>query len=484
MSTSVAPSIPFGRKAKAGPVVRPLHMRLSTDSLRMSVMLLTIMTISRFHSHFPGLAAIRPGVIATAIVAIYAFLNPGLLARGNLFRTPPAKLMLAFLGVACLSVPFGISMGNSGLYMIDSYLKTIVFCMLVIMSIRNVKDLYSMAWAIVISAGILAYMAVFVFQLQSYDAYARLGNMYMYDGNDVACVLTACLGFVLLLTKTARPFGRLFSLAIFILAFAAIARTGSRGAMLGLIGAGVALLILAKGVSIPGRIVFVGVAFFALSAWAPRGYWDQMRTILKPTEDYNYTEVSGRKQVAERGIEYMKAHPVFGVGIDNFSKAECTLSHYAKTGLGRAVRCSAPHNSYLQAGAELGVGGLALWLTFIVGGIVGPIMLRRRMPRHWRKGDAEEQFLYQASVFLPVTFVAYAVTTFFLTFAFMDFTYFLIAFLAGLLVATNYKLGQNQLFPPPPSGSISATAERRSHRFYQIFAPTPVTRSDPVPTSE
>jgi O-antigen ligase len=171
--------------------------------------------------------------------------------------------------------------------------------------------------------------------------------------------------------------------------------------------------------------------------------------MLEPTEDYNYTARDGRKQLAQRGIGYMMQYPVFGVGIGNFGRAECSLAPETYD-RGPAIRCGAPHNSYVQAGAELGVPGFVLWLAFILGGIVGPMVLRSRMPRHWKDGDAEERYLYRATVFLPVTFASYAVTTFFLTFAWMDITYFLLAYLAGLQAATADKVRQNLIFPPPP----------------------------------
>jgi len=239
-------------------------MALSVDPLRLSVMAVIIITLSRIHSQFPAISALRPGVIATGLVAVYAFLNPRLLARGSLFRTWPAKLLVGFVVLACLAVPFGLSMGNAGKYVVDSYTKTIVFTILIIACVRNVKDLYTMGWALVISCGLLAYLSVFVFQMRSYNELARLDALYLYDANDIGCVLAASLGFMLLHGKTSRPFGRIMSLAIFFLSFVAIARTGSRGAMIGLVLAGVALLILAKGVSIPGRIFFVAIALFGL----------------------------------------------------------------------------------------------------------------------------------------------------------------------------------------------------------------------------
>jgi O-antigen ligase len=442
---------------------RPNSMRISTDALRLSLAFLVVLTISRFHQHYPAIAALRPGLIATGLVGIYAFLNPGLLARGNILRTWPAKLMAAFFVLACLSTAFGISMGNSGKYILDSYMKTVIFGFLTIACIRNVRDLYTLGWALVISCAIISGMALFVFQLTIYDGYARLDDLYTYDANDVGCVLVACIGLVMVHVSASRPVGRITSFAVLIMMCAAIARTGSRGALVGLVAAGVALLVLAQGKSFLSRLLISGAAVVGLSLWAPPGYWSQMETILNPKDDYNYTSVDGRKQVAERGMQYMLTHPFAGVGIANFDKAECTISEMAVKYRGNSpLRCTPPHNSAVQAGAEMGIPGLILWGVFLGGGIFGPIALRRRLPKWWKRGDAEERYIYAATVYFPVTYFAFAVSSLFLTFAWMDFTYLLIAFLAGLFMAAEYKLRQNLMYPPPPELVSRATGRRRS----------------------
>ena len=134
-----------------------------------------------------------------------------------------------------------------------------------------------------------------------------------------------------------------------------------------------ALLLFGRGVSLGKRIVTIAVVAIGLGIWAPQGYWRQMQSILSPKQDYNYTSKDGRKEVAKRGIGYMLARPVFGLGIGNFEKAECSISEKAlNTPAGHGIRCLPPHNSFVQAGAELGVPGLILWASIP--------LLRHRLP--------------------------------------------------------------------------------------------------------
>src|SRR5256886_14550022 len=84
----------------------------------------------------------------------------------------------------------------------------------------------------------------------------------------------------------------------------------------------------------------------------------------------------------------MLDYPAFGIGINNFERAEGTISDKARRSFaGDPIRWVAPHNSFVQVGAELGLPGLILWSSLIVGGIVGMSRLRRRLPPAWRSEE-------------------------------------------------------------------------------------------------
>ena len=94
-----------------------------------------------------------------------------------------------------------------------------------------------------------------------------------------------------------------------------IAKTGSRGAFLGLIAVGMALLLMLKNVPVGKRLAFVAaVTVVALAFFAPSGYWTQMNTLTSPKEDYNWTSPTGRREVFKRGIGYMMRNPFTGIG--------------------------------------------------------------------------------------------------------------------------------------------------------------------------
>jgi O-antigen ligase len=175
---------------------------------------------------------------------------------------------------------------------------------------------------------------------------------------------------------------------------------------------------------------------------APEGYWNSMQTIMDdPKADYNWDSINGRRQLAKRGIGYMLQFPVFGVGIDNFRVAEGTISEKAKNLVpGHGIRWTSPHNSFVQSGAEAGVPGLLLWLGLVLSNIMIPLRLRRRVPKQWKKGTPSQRFLLASTVYLPVAQLGFAVTAFFVSFAWMEPIYMLSAIVVGLAIVARREL--------------------------------------------
>jgi O-antigen ligase len=208
-----------------------------------------------------------------------------------------------------------------------------------------------------------------------------------------------------------------------------------------LVAVALAALVLVNGVSAFRRTSLLAAVIVALAVAAPPGYWRQMSTIMSPSQDYNFSSVDGRSALIKRGMGYMAQYPVFGIGIWNFAKAECTLPRkVADIDPGGPLRCTAPHNSLLQVGTELGVPGLIVWASLLIGGIIAPLRLRRRLPVFWRRGTATQRFLYATTSFLPVAMIGFGVTSLFVTFGFAEPIYMMAAFVTGLYIAIDAEI--------------------------------------------
>jgi O-antigen ligase len=429
-----------GSQPAVSVVAAPLA--LVRDPLRIALFILTIVTISRVHEHYPLIAQARPALLLVVASVGYAYLHPQYLTRANILGLWPVRVV-AILGIlACTSAAFGISLGGSATFILDSYAKTLAYAFLIAVSIRHVRDLFTFVWAYVISCGVLSFLAIFVFGMsKGTNSYvSRLSNLHTYDANDLSLVMMVGLPLTLLLLTVSRGTKRWFLVLVLIGISVAMARAGSRGGFLGFVAVGAAGLLLVNSVSAGRRFFAFAAVVVALAVAAPQGYWHQMRTILSPKSDFNYTDPEGRKAVMGRGIGYMMEYPIFGLGIQNFYRAECSISpKLAALRPGGPIRCTAPHNSYLQAGSELGVPGLLLWSSLVVGAVFAPLRLRRRLPRSWLRGTETERFIYGATSFFPVAMVGFAVTSFFVSFAWMDPVYFMAALLTGLYVSAKVQ---------------------------------------------
>jgi O-antigen ligase len=411
---------------------RSLATRLTKDPYRLAMLVLIVLSISKLPGYFSILRLLRPSFLLFGFCLIYAFANPSKLAAGSILRFWPARIVAALAVAACCSAVFGLSLGRSANFIVLEYWKTLAFTFLLMTGVRNATDLRRMVTAVAVGGIVLAYLSVFVVGI------SKTSSAVTYDANDVGLIMVTSLPLVLLVLQSSRGKTKLVALIGLALIGSTIAKTQSRGAFLGALMVGAGLLFLLPGVAFAKRVLSVAAAVAMMALTAPPGYWESMQSILSdPKSDYNYDAVNGRRNIAKRGVGYMLAYPVFGIGINNFPLAEGTISDKARnTPAGHGIRWAAAHNSYVQAGAETGFIGFALWASLLVGGIGGCYRLRRRMPRIWmRHGTPDQRFLYLATAYIPIAFLGFAITASFVSFAWTEPIYILSALVFGMYVA-------------------------------------------------
>jgi len=140
-------------------------------------------------------------------------------------------------------------------------------------------------------------------------------------------------------------------------------------------------------------------------------------------------------QVWKRGLGYMMQHPVLGVGAGNFPTAEGTISPLIRTTpSGRGIKWMQAHNSFVEVGAELGVPGLLFFVLMLSSAFralrdVG----RSNPPGTTKEHSAPPTQLAQA---LTASLVGYVVGGFFLSLAYRDLLFVLLALIVGLRKTT------------------------------------------------
>lgn len=427
------------RAARMAAIARESSSSIFSDPFRFFVLALLVQTVSKIGSFLGPMQKARPALLLFALALLFGLANFERVFNRDLLKWTVPRLIIAQGILACCSAVFGISLGHAAVFIINSYWKTIVFALMLMTSLRAVADVRRTAWATVIAGFILCFIGLFITGVSKDH-----GGVEQYDANDIGTVVVTTLPLVLLVFQTSKPRGRLLAFVGLGLLAATLVKTQSRGAFMGGACVGIALLLFLPGVAMWKRLLSLGAIIATMTIYAPPGYWESQKSvILDPKSDYNWDAVDGRRKIAKRGIGYMMRYPVFGVGINNFSFAEGTISDYAQsiahTNIG--FKLSAPHNSWIEAGAETGVPGLIIWAALLAGSAGGLLRLRRRMPREWANSkDADARFLYLATVYIPIAFVGFLVAATFVSFAWSDQAYILPALAMGVQIAYQEKM--------------------------------------------
>jgi O-antigen ligase len=449
------------------------------DAMLIALILAVLAFIWRIQDLFPVLGALELPSISVGLALLATILGKrrGRSRRG--LRHPIARWAWVLLGLMLLSVPFSLYPGLSLRFILNDHLKTLLLFALVIYSIRSHADVERFAIAQVIGATIYSVVVRLRFTVQPGG---RLGHLYYYDANDIALLLTATIPMcVYLLRPAAKRWHKGLAGVGLFFSLLTVVQSGSRGGFLALLAVGAYLLIAYRAIPKATRfLALVGLSSLLVFT-ASDAYWELMRSMLNPTEDYNYTSETGRKAIWTRGLGYMAQHPLTGVGVRAFPVAEGHLSDRGQLQeFGIGFKWSTAHNSFLQIGAEVGIPGLLAFLALL---FTGARYAHRAGGRAPPGVDNHEKALGQA---LVGALIAFAVAGFFLSQAYSAFLYSILAMIAGLAVTSSagaVPAGARRVGPavvaagpghrPPPRVRAPSRADARARRSVATRRRTP-----------
>jgi O-antigen ligase len=387
------------------------------------------LSISRMHQFILPLGIIRAPFLSLLFATVV------LLGETNRWKPNHALKHWIWKGIGVLVViavvgaPFGIFPGRSVSFLIDFYSRTIWIAILTYAVARTTQGARFIARTFMF-AGIAA--VLLALKIGRIDNAGRLAGGFSYDPNDIALVANVTLPLVYwYCVDKANKFRWLVALSLIPLLMVII-RSGSRGGFLGLAAVVAGMIFLGfHRVSPRLRRTSIVVATLAIASFPllPGSYRERVATIFGE-EDYNMTSSSGRWEVWKRGLRYAITHPLTGVGIDNFRTAEGKLSGLAEERQreGRGLKWSAAHNSFVQVFAEL---GLIAGMAFVVLIFKSTWHLMVKIGKATRAQGPNADLL---GPLLGVSMLAFAVSGFFLSFAYYDIAYILLALASAILL--------------------------------------------------
>ena len=178
---------------------------------------------------------------------------------------------------------------------------------------------------------------------------------------------------------------------------------------------------------LPGFAAAMIVAAGAVLVWPP--VWERVLTLLELGRDQagEYNAVGWRVHVLPIAFQMMLERPIFGVGVGQQS-FHWTEAARDLVSLNMPELAPPVHNSYLLAGIELGVGGLAVSLA-----LVGVSLTRlRQLARRFHEVGEHELSAYTGAAFAAVLGLGLAMVGYPLLGSFRYF-WLLVGFTAALV---------------------------------------------------
>jgi len=401
------------------PPAQPIQERI-TSSRRghaltyAALFLFTVILYARPAEFYPSpLTASIALIVGILTLAIY--FPSQLTAEATLTARPrEVNLVLLFGVTGLLSIPLAINPLEAWLQFSGTFIRCIIIFIVMVNAVRTERRLKGLLLLAIVVSCWLSLGALNDYRLGhlTVEGYrvAGVGGGIFGNSNDMAFHLVTIMPIAIALIFAARGVARKVILALsVVLMMGAIVVTYSRGAFLGGL---VAIGFLAWKFGRSNRECVFGlgavvlITFFVL---APGNYSLRILSIFVPSLDA--VGSSGARQgELFRSVYVALRHPVFGIGMGNYA------SEMSYTGL-------VTHNAYTQVASEMGISGLVIYTMFIV----TPLKRLGQIARETLTARASSRYYYLA-VGLQASLLAYLVSSFFASVAYLWYVYYLVAY--------------------------------------------------------
>ncbi|HEX5473888.1 MAG TPA: O-antigen ligase family protein [Vicinamibacterales bacterium] len=276
----------------------------------------------------------------------------------------PELTGIAGLGVVILAtIPFSIWPGGAMGTFKELYLKILLIYLLMVNTITSPRRLERFTWLIVLASGYIALRTTIEYarglNLAGHDrAEGAVGGIFG-NPNDLALNMVAMLPLALLtMLRPAAPLKRLLAAGCALFMLIAIVASHSRSGALGFVAMLVVLAWYAAKQR-PGAVV-AGVMIGALALpLVPASYWTRMESITDASKDETGSRET-RRILLHESFQAFVENPLVGVGAGQFKNWNPK---------GRQQPWHESHDVWLQVGAELGIGGLAVFLFLVIAAV-------------------------------------------------------------------------------------------------------------------
>lgn len=352
--------------------------------------------------------------LVVGILTLACFVPTQLGLEGNL--TAPlfeVKVIGVFVLIGLIGMPLAMSPGDAWETFSSTFIRCVVMFVVLVNVVRTEARLKGLLLLAMVTAFLLSVGAINEYRLglatvEGYRVSGRGVGMFG-NTNDMALFVVSAIPIAIaFFLISRRKIGKIVYGVLAAVMVASIVLSYSRGAFLGL----VAVLIFfamklgrRNRLAIITAIVVVSTGFLFL---APGNYGLRLLSIFVPSLD-PVQSADARRGELFRSLYTTLRHPLLGIGMGNYI-------HVSLRGL-------ASHNAYTQVGSEMGIVALACYTMFIV----SPLRKLGQIIRNTCDDRSHSRFHYLA-LGLEASLIAYMVTSFFLSVAYLWYVYLLVGY--------------------------------------------------------
>lgn len=349
-----------------------------------------------------------------AIFTLLAFVPSQLAMEGRpTARTREVDCVMLLCLLVLISIPLGISPGESFHLFLDAFAKVVIMFIVMVNVTRTRLRLHGLMFlglAVACVMSILHFEDYWTgnFTTEGYRV-GKINHGMFTDPDDSALHLVTMIPLAIGLMIGSRNIFKKILLAVCaLLMIGGMVFTFSRGGFLGFIAV---IGVLGWKFGRRNRLAVMLALFIfavAFAALAPGNYPTRILSIFDHSLD-PVGSAGARTALLLRSIYVTVMHPLLGVGLGNFPIV--------------SISGKVTHNAYTQIGAEVGIPALLVYLAMMIYAI-------RRLARIERETQGERSDLrfHCLAIGLQASLVGYMVSSFFLSVAFGWYVYYLVGY--------------------------------------------------------
>ncbi len=404
-------------------------------------------------SMVPALEPLRLAKVSAGLaIAAYVIdrLSQG---RSLTVRAPAVTLVLAFLAMAVLSVPFSRWPGGSVELLLNEFSKSVAIFFLLANTVTTVARMRLMIGSMALWGILMAVTAVRDFA--SGNLALKGTRIAGYDSplaanpNDLALTLCLILALAIgLFQATRATVARLLLLGAIGVCVAGVIASFSRAGFLTLIA--IVLVLTAKRVSEKGPAAVAPLLALLLigPSVLPQGYADRIYSIFDFSQDATGS-ATARSDGMKLSLNLMIENPLVGVGL-----GQDVLGWLEKGG-----GWGKTHNAFLQVGADLGIPAFVVYLL-----LMWYALKAARQPQKRLKAVAGGDELLALGVGLEIAVVAYVVGACFAPVPYHFYFFYVAGFIVAYQEIARRFLARHEAATPLTRPAPAAAREYRRDR--------------------